>query len=190
MVFLIPLILGFTFNLASAFTSAYSRRWGQKYGSMITIILRNVLGIPVWAYGLAWAAYIKSPALFTVTPWTQTLGWMLIILGASIVIIALRTLRLRAAAPAMDDKLAQNGIYSHVRNPIHTGTIFEFFGIIMIIPTQAVALACIIGIGWVLLQTRLDEYDLLQRMPGYGEYIKRVPRYFPVIHLPGSLHKP
>lgn len=187
MAFLIPLILGFASNLASAFTSTYSRRWGQKCGSMITVILRNVLGIPVWACGLAWAASIQSPALFAVTKWSQALGWMFIILGASIVIIALRTIRLRAAAPAIDDKLAQNGIYAHVRNPIHTGTIFEFLGIILIIPSQAVALACIIGIGWVLLQTRLDEYDLLQRMPDYGEYMKRVPRYFPVIHLPGSL---
>ena len=38
MLFLIPLVLGFAFNLASAFTGAYSRRWGEKCGSVITII--------------------------------------------------------------------------------------------------------------------------------------------------------
>lgn len=185
MAFLIPLVLGFTFNLASAFTTVYSRRWGQGQGTMITIILRNVLGIPLWACGLAWAVATPSLELFAAKLWVQTLGWAFIILGASIIIIALRTLRLRAAAPTVKDKLAQDGIYGHVRNPIHAGTILEFIGVIFIIPTEAVTLACLIGIGWVFLQTRFDEYDLLQRIPDYRGYMNRVPRYFPVIRLPG-----
>lgn len=55
----------------------------------------------------------------------------------------------------------------------------EFFGLLIIRPTQVIALACVLGIIWVLIQTRLEELDLLQRLPVYREYMRRVPRFVP-----------
>ena len=52
-VFLIPLLLGFALNSASAFTAAYSRRWGEWRGQLASVLLRDVLGIPMWVVGLA-----------------------------------------------------------------------------------------------------------------------------------------
>ena len=49
--FVIPLILGFTSNVGSAFTSVYSEKWGKARGTLLTFILRNITGIPVWATG-------------------------------------------------------------------------------------------------------------------------------------------
>ena len=49
--FLIPLIFGFVFAGASAFTTVYSRRFGERGGTIITAILRNLLGIPLWIIG-------------------------------------------------------------------------------------------------------------------------------------------
>jgi protein-S-isoprenylcysteine O-methyltransferase Ste14 len=43
----------------------------------------------------------------------------------------------------------------------------------------AAALACLLGFVWILVQTELEEIDLLQRAPGYREYMKKVPRYLP-----------
>ncbi len=40
-------------------------------------------------------------------------------------------------------------------------------------------LACALGVAWILLQTRLEEYDLLQRLPGYREYRRAVPCFPP-----------
>ena len=40
-------------------------------------------------------------------------------------------------------------------------------------------LAVSLGVGWVLIQARLEELDLLQRMPAYREYMQRVPRFLP-----------
>src|SRR3989304_2719198 len=49
--FLFPLVLGFLLGGASAFTAAFSRRWGERRGQMATMILRNALGIPLWIFG-------------------------------------------------------------------------------------------------------------------------------------------
>ncbi len=177
--FLIPLLLGFAANLASAFTTAFTHRWGERRGTLISAILRNVLGIPVWAGGFALAAYTKSPDLIESKTAILAAGWLLIAVGAAIITIALVTIRRRAAAPSTRDALAQTGIYAIVRHPIHTGTFLELVGLFLVIPTQAVAMACILGVSWVWLQTGLEEIDLCQRLPAYREYMNRVPRFLP-----------
>src|SRR3972149_7380325 len=121
--FLVPLVLGFAFNLASAFTFAYSRWWGERRGSIVSVILRDVLGIPIWAIGFALAVRTSSPMLFTPTPVTEALGWLSIIAGGAIILMALVTIRLRSVRPSTRDTLAQNGLYARVRHPIHTGTL-------------------------------------------------------------------
>ncbi|MFH1523633.1 MAG: methyltransferase [Chloroflexota bacterium] len=177
--FFIPLVLGFSFNLASAFTTIFSRKWGERGGSILTAVLRDILGIPVWAIGFGLAAITPSPGLFAPVVATQILGWFLIGAGGVIILAALITICVRAAIPSTVDALAQDGLYAYVRHPIHSGTLLEFFGLFIIIPTQVVALACTLGIIWVLVQTRLEELDLLQRLPAYREYMQRVPRFVP-----------
>lgn len=177
--FLVPLVLGFAFNLVSAFTAAFSRRWGERRGSIVTVILRDVLGIPIWAIGFVLAARAPSPILLVSTIVTDIVGWSMIIAGCVIILIALVTIRLRAAMPSTQDVLVQTGMYAYARHPIHTGTCLEFAGLVLLIPTQTVALACAFGIVWILIQTRLEEFDLLQRLPAYREYMRRVPRFLP-----------
>ena len=177
--FLIPLIVGFACNLASAFTNAFSQRWGQRRGTFVTFMLRNVFGIPVWAIGFGLAIHAPSPALFASPGVVEITAWLVIAAGCSIILIALATIRSRAAMPSTRDVLVQNGIYAHVRHPIHSGTFLEFLGLLLLKPTLTVALACILGSVWVFLQTKLEEFDLLQRMPIYREYMNRVPRFLP-----------
>lgn len=43
------------------------------------------------------------------------------------------------------------------------------------------ALACALGIIWLIIQARLEEIDLKQRLPEYSEYMKGVPRFIPRI---------
>lgn len=62
---------------------------------------------------------------------------------------------------------------------MHTGTMLEVVGIFLLVPTQAVAIACLLGIVWVIIQTKCEEYDLLQRLPEYREYMHQVPRFLP-----------
>lgn len=177
--FLIPLLAGFTFNSASALTTAFSRRWGEGRGSLITAILRNVLGIPVWAIGFLMAVRAPSPGLFAKTIAVDAVGILLIAVGGVIIIIALFAIRARAAVPSTADRLVRSGLYSSIRHPIHSGTFLEFVGIFLLHPTQTVAVACVLGTVWANVQTRLEEYDLLQRLPSYREYMSQVPRFVP-----------
>jgi len=177
--FLIPLITGFVFNAASAQTTSFSRRWGEKRGSLITFILRNILGIPFWAIGFILAVRRPASLLFRRSLPTDVLGVILLSTGGVIIIIALVSIRSRAALPSTRDALVHKGLYARVRHPIHSGTFLEFLGLFVFKPTTTVAVACGLGIVWVLVQTKLEERDLLQRIPAYGDYMKRVPRFFP-----------
>ena len=180
--FLIPLLLGFIFDSASAFTAAFSRRWGAQRGQWVTVVLRNVLGVPLWVIGLGLAVRSPSPVLFAAPPLLAALGWVLLAVGCGVQLLALASLRGRAAMPSMADALVEHGVYRHIRHPIYAGLLLEFAALILVRPRRLVALACALGILWVLLQARLEEVDLLQRMPAYRDYLRRVPRFMPRWH--------
>jgi protein-S-isoprenylcysteine O-methyltransferase Ste14 len=177
-VFLIPLLLGFALNAASAFTAAYSRRWGERRGQLASLILRNVAGIPLWVVGLGLAIRTPSPMLFTSGLVTEALGWLLVTAGCMVILLGLLALGWRAAMPSVRDTLVVHGVYAHVRHPLYGGMLLQFPGLALLSPSQAVVLACGLGVGWVVVQARLEELDLLQRIPAYREYMEWVPRRF------------
>ena len=39
--------------------------------------------------------------------------------------------------------------------------------------------ACLLGILWIIIQARLEELDLIQRIPAYKDYMQRVPCFIP-----------
>jgi protein-S-isoprenylcysteine O-methyltransferase Ste14 len=178
--FLIPLIIGFISNLASASTTKYSEMWGKQTGTFITIILRDILGIPVWAIGFVLAIKESSGVLYPSSFLSQITGWVIITVGA-IIIIALISIRVKAAAPSTGDSLVKSGIYSLVRHPIHCGTFLEFLGLLVLWPSPEVGTAVLLGIIWILFQSRFEEKDLIKRIPDYKKYMEEVPRFIPKI---------
>jgi protein-S-isoprenylcysteine O-methyltransferase Ste14 len=126
--FLIPLFLGFTFTSASVFTTYYSRLFGERGGRLVSIILRVVLGIPVWVIGYILAAGVDSGLLFNPTTITSALAWISIVAGVTIVVTSWLTIRWRAAAPSVRDTLVEQGIYAYIRHPIYSATILEMVG--------------------------------------------------------------
>jgi len=179
--FLIPLISGFISNVASALTTFYSEKWGKARGRIITIVLRDITGIPVWAFGFVLAISESEVLLFGISLLLQVTGWLMISIGAVIIIIALFSIGIKAAAPSTEDTIVNKGIYSVVRNPIHTGTFLEFTGIFLLHPTLEAGLASVLGWVWIYIQTRFEEKDLLRRIPGYREYMVQIPRFFPYL---------
>jgi protein-S-isoprenylcysteine O-methyltransferase Ste14 len=177
--FIVLLIIGFLFNLLSAFTAEFSRRFGNRIGSLLTILFRDVFGIPVWAAGFCLAALAHAPDLIARSPGIELAGWILTAAGGLIIFTALVTIRRRALAPSTGDALARSGPYAHVRHPIHSGTILEFLGLFLLRPSATIGLACALGAVWVMILTLFEERDLLQRMPEYREYMDRVPRFLP-----------
>ena len=50
-------------------------------------------------------------------------------------------------------------------------------GLGLLKPTSTVLSACTLGIVWLVIQARLEEVDLLQRLPEYRQYMEQVPRF-------------
>jgi protein-S-isoprenylcysteine O-methyltransferase Ste14 len=172
-------MLGFVLAGASSFTAAYSRRWGDRGGQLVTSLLRNLLGIPLWLVGfvLAWRA--DAPLLFSPCSATTILGWLLIAAGTVPVIWGHLLLGWRTHMPSVRDTLVRHGLYARVRHPIYAGGIVVFLGLALLMPTRTVVLACGLGAIWMMIQARLEEIDLLQRLPAYREYMAEVPRFVP-----------
>lgn len=177
--FLIPLITGFAFNSASAFTTFFSARLGERGGRRACIILRDVMGIPCWAAGYCLAALASFPNLFTPNLPILILAWLLIACGSLIIMIGLVSLRWKAAAPSIKDTLVMSGLYAHIRHPLYSGMLLQLAGVFLCLPHSGMLLACLIGVIWVLIQTKLEEIDLLQRSPAYKEYMQHVPPFVP-----------
>lgn len=177
--FLISLLLGFALAGASAFTAAYSRWWGERRSQIVTSILRNFLGIPLWMLGfiMAWLQPLRlvlGPAKAT-----TILAWLLIAVGSIPVVWGHLALGWRTHFPSMGDTLVRDGLYSQLRHPIYAGGLLIFIGLALLRPTTTVTLACGLGFAWLIVQARLEEIDLLQRIPAYKEYMEEVPRFIP-----------
>jgi protein-S-isoprenylcysteine O-methyltransferase Ste14 len=177
--FLIPLLIGFGFNWASAFTHYYSTRWGERAGRLASFVFRNILGIPVWVYGLALTARSSAAPVFKVSLVTQVLGWLLLVAGTIPMIGGLHSLGRRSFRPTERDTLVRSGIFKHIRHPIYSGLLIDFIALILLRPTKPALTACVLGWGYVFVQARLEEIDLRQRIPAYREYMRQVPRFFP-----------
>src|SRR3990172_3770799 len=168
--FVIPLVLGFVLCGASAFTAAYSRRWGEGGGKAVTSLLRNVLGIPLWLFGFIWAWRVTTVPLFTPGGIAVVLGWLLIIAGSIPVVWGHLVVGWRTHMPSVRDTLVRHDLYAHVRHPIYAGGMAILVGLAVLNPTAPFALACGLCTVWLLIQARLEEIDLLQRLPGYRDY--------------------
>jgi ubiquinone/menaquinone biosynthesis C-methylase UbiE/protein-S-isoprenylcysteine O-methyltransferase Ste14 len=177
--FLIPLLPGFTLAGASAFTAAYSRRWGARGGQLATVILRNVLGIPLYFFGLVLAWRAPAPLLFDPGSAARALGWALIIAGSMPVIVGHLQLGWRTHMPSMKDTLMREGLYAHVRHPIYSGGLLIFAGLALLRPSAAFVLACALSGVFLVVQAWLEEIDLLQRLPAYRAYRQQTPGFLP-----------
>ena len=173
------MLLGFGSDWASAFTTAYSRRWGDRGGGAITFVLRMITGIPLWFLGLVLA--LAAPASMLAVPGLafEIPAWVLIVGGCLPMLFGLLALRFSAGLPSNRDALVVHGIYARIRHPIYFGMLLEFLGLALLNPKPTALLASALGLVWVYGQARLEELDLVQRIPAYREYMRRVPCFLP-----------
>lgn len=188
--FLAPLLAGFALAGASAFTAAFSRRWGVRGGQLATIVLRNVLGIPLFLVGLVLAWLAPGSAWFEPGATGRVLGWALIAAGSVPVIVGHVQLGWRTHMPSMHDTLVKTGLYAHLRHPIYAGGLPVFSGLVLLRPTAPFALACVLSCVFLIVQARLEEIDLLERLPEYREYMKQVPGFLPRLRSDGQRESP
>lgn len=176
---LVALLLGMGCNAASTLTTSFEARFGRRIGLGFIILLRDVIGIPLWVLGLASAIARPAPLLLHIAPGARSAAWGLIGTGGIVIAWALIHLRLRGLAPTMKDRLEAGGPYAWVRHPVYTGVLLQLPGILLLWPTSVVAIACAFTLAWLPAQAWLEERDLMRRMPEYGDYARHVPRFFP-----------
>jgi protein-S-isoprenylcysteine O-methyltransferase Ste14 len=128
-IFLVPLLLGFAFNAASAFTAAYSATLGERGGQLVSALLRDVLGIPVWALGLVLAVRAPATQLVTTNGVSMASSWFLLAAGSLLQIWAFVFIRVRAVAPTTKDSLVQQGPYARMRHPMYSGLLCQIAGL-------------------------------------------------------------
>lgn len=177
--FLIPLLISFACNGASAFTAVYSKRLGERGGQLATAVLRNVLGLPLLGVAFALAARAPARRLSGESVPQDAAGWLSLLVGAGLIVFSVATLRLSAAAPSMKDTIVRHGPYARVRHPLYAGVYFELAGAALLRPTWPMLLCCLLAGGWLQVQARAEERDLSQRLPGYRDYMEQVPRFIP-----------
>ena len=181
--FLVPLLIGFALVGLSAFTTASARRWGAKAGMTITFVLRNILGIPLFIIGAALAWTSGAQFLFEPNKITRLAALFLIIAGAVPFVWGHINIGRPSHMPSIDDALVSDGLYAYVRHPIYSGGMVLLIGLMLMRPSITWALGCVLAIIWLVIQARLEEMDLLQRIPSYRDYMLTVPRFFPRMSL-------
>ena len=111
----------------------------------------------------------------------QVVAWLLIAGGAVPVIWGHLLLGWRTHMPSVRDTLVRDGLYAHVRHPIYGGGLLVFAGLALLRPSSPVLVASAVGFVWAIMQARLEELDLVQRLSAYREYMAQVPRFIPRI---------
>ena len=179
--YFVPLLAGFVFSWASAFTGLYSRLLGERGGRTLTSLLRNAIGIPLWIYGFVLAWMKPSPLYFIPVRWLMITGATLVIIGCVPIIWGHLSLGLRSHMPSIRDTLVRSGLYSFIRHPIYSGLIVCLAGLALLNPAVAFVWACALALIWALVQARFEEMDLISRMPGYRQYMDEVPGFIPFL---------
>lgn len=156
--------------------TAYQKAFGQ-------------FALPGLAIVFAAAAHItymngpkfSQPALIVILTW---LGWACILIGIPLSIRAVSVLgvdnvtMLYVYLPG--GEMVRSSIYDIIRHPLYGGALRICIGLACfnqgIYALIFVLLLPLLVFGWLRL---VEEKELIERIPSYGEYRKRVPAFFP-----------
>jgi len=118
-------------------------------------------------------------------PFATLVGLVLFVVG--FVIVALARVQLAGAwtalpRPVAGGQLAEQGIYSIVRNPIYDAVILFGVGGSLITGSVVGFVLCVVLAVFFDLKVRREEAWLRERYAGYDAYFHRVKRFIPGIY--------
>jgi protein-S-isoprenylcysteine O-methyltransferase Ste14 len=83
--------------------------------------------------------------------------------------------------PKKNGQLVETGIYKYIRHPIYTGLILTVAGIAVYNLSYPRMIITAIILFFFLYKSRYEESLLIEKYPGYTEYMKKTGRLFPKI---------
>lgn len=125
-----------------------------------------------------------SIRLFETGGWGRYLGMVLATWGVIIMTIAFRKFSmgefLGIKKDTSDDQLITSGLHGRIRHPLYSGVILLFAGMFLFIPTDLVAITCVIVYLYLPIGIRLEESKLINKFgQEYREYKKNTPSLIP-----------
>ena len=78
-----------------------------------------------------------------------------------------------------DHQVIETGPYAWMRHPIITSFFGLAFGILLLAPAITTLFAFAYVLWDFVRDARQEESALMEKLPGYADYMKRVPRFFP-----------
>jgi protein-S-isoprenylcysteine O-methyltransferase Ste14 len=118
-------------------------------------------------------------------PYGPLLGVVLLVIG--LVIVALARVQLGGAwtalpRPVAGGQLAQQGVYSIVRNPMYDAVILFGVGGSLISGSVAGLILTVVLAAFLVLKAHREEAWLRLQYPDYDEYARRVKRFVPGLY--------
>ena len=179
-ILLLVVILVF-YAIDFAFLTRYDREresgkgWAWDYtlltvaGALLVILqpwLMPFLGLSVdagWGLAIQTAGVASCVASFAIHVWAR---------------LHLQKFYAERVEVQSDHVVIQNGPYAFVRHPVITSFFLLGFGLLLIAPAMTTLLA-FIYVLWDFTRAARQEEELLARtLPGYADYMIRVPRFF------------
>jgi len=118
-------------------------------------------------------------------PYGTLAGVALFVVG--LIMVAVARIQLGGAwtalpRPVTGGQLAQQGIYSVVRNPIYDAVILFGIGGSLVTGSVAGLILTAVLAAFLVLKAHREEAWLRQQYPGYDDYARRVKRFIPAIY--------
>ena len=139
------------------------------------ILATGFLGLPV----LAGLDVFRWHILPRPVPAVSALGIVLFTLGWGVKALALRANAFATAVLRLqrerEHAVVDTGVYGIVRHPFYAGTPLVLVGLALWLESSAAVLFAVVPIACVVVRLVLEERFLQSELPGYREYVARVP---------------
>ena len=99
-------------------------------------------------------------------------GWIIKALALRENAFAVTVVRIQAER---EQRVVDTGVYNVVRHPMYAGSPFVHLGLSMWLGSYTAALYASLPLGLLMVRIGLEERFLQHELPGYPEYMKRVP---------------
>lgn len=126
---------------------------------------------------VVFSAYDHRMGWSSVPAWVSVLGDALVAAGLGIAMLVVIQNGYAATTVTVESgqTLASSGLYKYVRHPMYVGNMFLLPGIPLALGSYWGLLFLIPGVVVHVLRIRDEEQLLAQELPGYRDYMRRVP---------------